>query len=127
MGGSAYSAPQVSGGFTAPQMQLSGGAPAPQVSGGFAAGAPQVSGGFAAPGGYAAPQTQFAGGYAAPQMQLSGGGVQEGRPQGGMNLLLDPNVIFATIDRNNDGQITRSEFEAAVVGAEMVVPNYGGQ
>merc|ERR1712107_90319 len=92
----------------------------------------QVSGGYTAPqtqvsGGYAAPQTQFAGGYAAPQMQLSGGGVQEGRPQGGMNLLLDPNVIFATIDRNNDGQITRSEFEAAVVGAEMVVPNYGGQ
>merc|ERR1712064_182925 len=109
-GGSAYSAPQVSGGFTAPQMQLSGGAPQTQVS-----------------AGYAAPQTQFAGGYAAPQMQMSGGGAPEGRPQGGMNLLLDPNVIFATIDRNNDGQITRSEFEAAVVGAEMVVPNYGAQ
>merc|ERR1712007_335001 len=140
-GGSAYSAPQVSGGFTAPQMQLSGGAPqvsggftAPQMqlSGGYAAPQMQVSGGYAAPqtqvsGGYAAPQTQVSGGYGAPQMQLSGGGAQDGRPQGGMNLLLDPNVIFATIDRNNDGQITRSEFEAAVVGAEMVVPNYGGR
>merc|ERR1712137_543626 len=99
-GGSAYSAPQVSGGYTVspPQTQVSGGYTAPQT---------QVS------GGYAAPQTQVSGGYA--------GGPQAGRQQGGMNLLLDPNVIFATIDRNNDGQITRSEFEAAVVGAEMVV------
>merc|ERR1712137_653924 len=94
---------------------------APPMSGGSGYSAPQVSGGFTAP------QMQVSGGFGAPQMQLSGGGAQEGRPQGGMNLLLDPNVIFATIDRNNDGQITRSEFEAAVVGAEMVVPNYGGQ
>merc|ERR1712137_318304 len=126
-----YDAPGYSGGFGGP---VSGGSVGGvQISGGFAAPQAQVSGGYTAPqmqvsGGYAAPQqTQVSGGYGAPQMQLSGGGAQEGRPQGGMNLLLDPNVIFATIDRNNDGQITRSEFEAAVVGAEMVVPNYGGQ
>merc|ERR1712007_87288 len=72
--------------------------------------------------------TQFSGEYTAAQTQVSlAGGVQEGRSHRGMHLLLDPDIIFATIDRNNDGQITRSEFEAAVLGAEVMMPSQGPQ